>query len=72
MYWLSYRFELKCVVLHNRICFERPLVEKNGVTPSNVNITRLYVNDDVIKSNWRPIDVTIVRTVPELLTNQLH
>ena len=30
---------------------------KNNVTQSITNVTRLYVIDDVIKSNWRSNDV---------------
>ena len=38
---------------------------KNDVTPSNVNITRMYVIDDDCheNSNWKPNDVTLVRAV---------
>ena len=49
---------------------------KNNVTQSITNVTRLYVIDDVIKSNWRSNDVMAdsAQTVPsqcsDLSTNK--
>ena len=42
---------------------------KNEVTPSIVNVTRLYVIDDVMKSNWRSNDVTSVSSSCSDLSN---
>ena len=39
------------------------LKKKNDITPS----TRLYVLDGVINSNWRSIDVKLLRAVIEVL-----